>query len=132
MMRASSSVSPNSSQTLYVIRAADLTLTTDQAFTKVFAGTNYIVSNIFAVRKSGAFGVACLGGVYTGAAKSADVVVAAVQSWASLTGANTAATANLANLLQTKALNLPPILSLTTGNTGALTADIFIVGTVVD
>ena len=119
-------------QRLFVIRAADMTLTSDQAFTKAFTGTNYMVTNIFGVLKSGAFGVACIGGIFTGSAKSGDAVLAAAQSWASLSGVGTAAAAALANLLVTKVESATPNLSLTTGNTGALTADIFIVGVVVD
>ena len=119
-------------QRLFVLRSADMTLTSDQAFTKAFTGTNYIVTNIFGVLKSGAFGVACVGGIFTGAAKAGDAILAAAQSWASLSGAGTAAVAALANLLVTKVESATPNLSLTTGNTGALTADIFIVGVVVD
>ncbi len=48
-----------SGQTLFVLRGANMTLTTDQAFTKLFIGTNYMVTNVFAVLKTGSFGVAC-------------------------------------------------------------------------
>lgn len=119
-------------QTLFVLRAADMTLTTDQAFTKLFSGTKYVITNLTAVQKSGAFGVACLGGIYTGAAKTGDALCAAAQSWGALTGASTAAVATLANLLQTKVETATPFLSLTTGNTGALSADVFISGVIVD
>lgn len=119
-------------QRLFVLRSADMTLTTDQAFTKSFTGNNYIVTNIISVLKTGAFGIACVGGIYTGAGKTGDAVLAATQSWATLTGAGTSAIANLANLLQVKVETATPNLSLTTGNTGALTADFFIIGVVVD
>jgi hypothetical protein len=119
-------------QTLFVVRGADMTLTTDQAFTKLFSGTNYIVTNVFGVRKTGAFGTACLGGIYSAASKGGDTILAATQSWAALTGAGTSVAATLANILQTKVESATPFLSLTTGNTGTLTADIFILGVVVD
>lgn len=123
-----SAVVPN---TLFVLRAADMTLTSDQAFTKIGAFTSYVVTGVVATRKSGALGVACAGGIYSAATKGGDAIIAAAQSWAGLTGALTAVIAAVANLIG-KAETATPILSLTTGNTGALTADIFITGTIVD
>lgn len=116
---------------LFVLRNADMTLTTDQAFSKVGAFTNYVVNSILAARKTGSFGVTCLGGIYSAAAKSGDAILAAAQSWASLTGAGTATIASLANIIS-KFETATPILSLSTGNTGALTADLFIYGAIVD
>lgn len=118
-------------QTLFILRAADMTLTTDQAFTKQGAFTNYVVTGVTAIRKTGALGVACAGGIYTAATKGGDAILAAVQSWATLTGASTATLATVANLIS-KVESATPILSLTTGNTGTLTADIFVTGSVVD
>lgn len=119
-------------QLLFVLRSADMTLTTDQAFTKVFSGTNYQITSVSALRKTGAFGVACAGGIYTSAAKGGSALVAAVQSWAGLTGAGKIVSAALAALIATDVQTATPILSLTTGNTGALTADIFIYGVILD
>ena len=90
------------------------------------------MTNVIAIRKSGAFGTACIGGIYSAATKGGDAIVAATQSWAALTGAGTAVAATIANLLQTKVETATPNLSLTTGNTGALTADFFILGVCVD
>ena len=118
--------------TLFVLRNADMTLTTDQTFSKIGTFTNYVVTGVSATRKTGAFGVACLGGIYTGAAKSGSALLAAAQAWSNLTGGGTAQTATLANILQSVSANVTPILSLTTGNTGALTADLFISGVIVD
>lgn len=108
----------------------DMTLTTDQALTKLFSGTNWATTAIFGVRKSGAFGVSCAGGIYTTTAKGGTAIVAAVQSWAALTGAGTSTQATIAagGIQTTAALYL----SLTTGNTGALAADIFVCGHVLD
>lgn len=132
-MRAASSpaLAGNLTQTLFVIRAANMTLTTDQALTKVGAFTNYVVTNVVGVAKSGAFGTACLGGIYTGAGKTGDTLLAAAQSWANLTGVGLGVVAPAANILQ-KQESATPILALTTGNTGALTADIFVQGIVTD
>ena len=130
--QAPSIPSSNQQQALFVLRAADMTLTTDQIFTKLFTGTNYKITDISAVRKSGAFGVTCAGGIYTAASKGGSALVAAAQSWAGLSGANKIAVATLAALVATDIQSATPILSLTTGNTGALTADIFVYGIILD
>lgn len=118
------------SQLLWVIRSADLTLTTDQSLTKVFTGTNWAPTAIYGVRKTGAFGVAALGGLYTAASKGGNAIVAASQSWAALTGANTSVLATLALTgIQTSSVLY---LSLTTGNTGALTSNVLVFGYCLD
>lgn len=122
----------NMQQLLFVKRGADMTLTTDQAFTKVFAGSAYVVQSVACKRVTGAFGVVCAGGIYTGAGKTGDALVAAAQSWATLTGANTMTLATVAAIGTTAVETATPILALTTGNTGALTADFFIFGYCVD
>lgn len=120
----------NQSQMLFVLPSADMTLTSDQAFTKLFSGTNWIPTAIVARWTSGAFGVACLGGIYTGAGKTGSIIVAAAQSFATLTGAGTITTAVIA--LTANYFTATPTLSLSTGNTGGLVAKWFIYGSVVD
>ena len=134
MLRATAGSVPsiNAEQVLFVIRGANLAITTDQLFTKLFGGTNYAITNIMSVWKTGAFSIACVGGIYTGAAKSGDAVLAATQVFSGLTGAQTMQIATLANIIAIKTESATPILSLTTANTGALTADIFIIGFSVD
>ena len=130
-IRAQSTIAPGSAQQLlFVKRAADMTVATDQSFTKVGSFTTYVPLNIVANRVSGAFGTACAGGIYSAAAKGGAAIVAAGQSWAALTGANTAVSATIA--ATAASFTATPILSLTTGNTGALTADVFVFGVVVD
>lgn len=122
----------NGQQSLFVLRNANMTLTTDQTFTKLFPGSKYIITGIFGKLVSGAFGVACLGGIYDTAAKGGNALIAATQTWATLTGVGTAQTGTLAAIALTIVSTATPILSLTTGNTGALVADIFIFGVCVD
>lgn len=119
-------------QLLFVLRGADMTLTTDQAFTKVFGGSSYVIQSIIGKRVSGAFGTACLGGVYDSAAKGGNALVAATQSWLTLTGAGTGQTATLAAVALTVISTATPVFALTTGNTGALSVDLFIFGVCVD
>jgi len=117
------------SQILFVIRGADLTSTADQAFTKLFTGTNWFVSRVITVRKTWAFGITCAGGIYTGASKSGNAIVGALQSYAGLSGAGKLADLTLAAILGTDVQTSSNLyLSLTSGNTGALTADIFVLG----
>ena len=121
----------NVSQTLFAIRGANMAITTDQVLTKQAAFTNYLITGVIAVNKTGAFGVACLGGLYTSASKGGDALVAASQAWSGLTAAGLIVQATAANIIQ-KSESSTPILSLTTGNTGALTADIFVTGVILD
>lgn len=121
-----------SQQLLFVLRSADFQSVADQAFTKLFNGTNYAVTSITAVRKTGGATIAVTGGIYSAAAKGGSVMVSAAQSWLGLSGAAKMVTATLAALLGTDVLSATPILSLTTGSTGAVTADVFIFGVVVD
>lgn len=123
---------PVNQQLLFVLRNADMTLTTDQQFTKWFEGTNYSITDIRARRVSGGASVACLGGIYTAASKGGSALVAATQSWLGLSGAGKISRATLEALVDTDAQTATPYLSLTTGNTGALVADIFIYGIILD
>lgn len=118
-------------QLLFVGRGLDLQSTADQALTKMFDGTNYIPTKIYGVRKTGGVTVACAGGIYTAASKGGTAIVAAAQVWTAVTGALGFTAATLAAFAA--GLSATPLyFSLTTGSTGACTADIFIFGLIVD
>lgn len=119
-------------QPLFVLRNADMQSTSDQAFTKMFGFTNYVITSVVAKRVSGGTSVACAGGIYTAAAKGGSQLIGVAQSWVALTGAGKIVLATLAALLGTDFQTATPILSLTTGSTAAATADVFIYGYVVD
>lgn len=121
----------NASQILFVKRLADMTLTTDQIFTKLFSGTNYKITDIIAVRASGAASVACLGGIYDAASKGGNAIVAVGQNWVTLASGVTV-TPTLASLVSTTLLTTTPILSLSTGSSAACSANIFICGYCID
>ena len=116
---------------LFVLRSANMTLTTDQPFIACGVFTKWIPTSIVAILKTGAFGTACAGGIYNAASKGGTAIVAAGQSWANLTATNKIVVATLA-AGTTDAFIILPILSLTTGNTGALTADLFVYGSILD
>lgn len=120
-------------QLLFVGRGFDMTITTDQALIKRFTGVLWMPTHVVAKRVSGAFGTACAGGVYTAASKGGNAIVANSQSYAALTGANTIVNATLAAIAGAAAeTSAAAYFALTTGNTGALTADIFIYGVIID
>lgn len=126
-------ISPPSGQILlFVLRAANMAVTTDQPFTKMFAGSLYDPQSgtTIANCKSGAFNTACQGGVYTGAGKTGTQIISSTQSWAGLTAVN--AQVHPAIIANNSTLTALPILSLTTANSAALTADIFIFGACLD
>lgn len=121
----------SSQQLLFVLRAADMQLTTDRQFAKQFTGTNYLITSVIAKRVSGGASVVCAGGVYDASAKGGNALVATAQSWVAL-AANVNVVATLAAVVNTALLSDTPYLSLTTGSTAACTADIFIFGVVID
>lgn len=121
----------NLNQKLFQLIGADMQSTSDQAFTKLFAGTNYVITKVVAVRKTGGTTVACAGGIYTAASKGGSALVAAAQSWINLTTTNKIVDATLAALIATDLQSATPILSLTTGSTAAATADIYIWGVII-
>jgi hypothetical protein len=118
-------------QLLFVLRSGDFQSTTDQAFTKMFSGTNYVISRVIAVRNTGAASVAATGGIYSAASKAGSALIGAAQSWLGLSGAGKMVDATLAAVLATDVQSATPLLSLTVGSTGAVTADVFIFGVVV-
>ena len=116
---------------LFVGRDFDFQLTSDQALTKMFGGTSWIPTRVFAVRKTGGVTVACAGGLYSAPAKGGTAFVPAAQVWTAVTGTFGFANATLAAL--TVALAVSTVyFSLTTGSTGAVTGDVFVFGNVVD
>jgi hypothetical protein len=132
MPRTSSSsiVAANQEQLLFLGRGLNFQLTTDQALAKQFSGTNFLVTHVVAVRKSGGATVACAGGVYSTTAKGGSAIVAAVQSWVTL-ASGILVNATVAAI--TAVLSSSPIyLSLTTGSTAAVTADVYVYGVVLD
>lgn len=120
------------SKLLFKILAANMQLTTDQALTKMFVGTNYMITDVVGKRVSGGATVACTGGIYTSASKGGSALVAAAQSWLGMSGAGKIQVATPAAVNTTDFQTATPILSLTTGSTAACTADIYVYGLVLD
>lgn len=116
------------SQLLFKLAGANLQSTSDQPFAlAAYSGTNYVVTNVIARQRTGAATVTCAGGIYDTASKGGNAMVSAVQSWVTL-ASGVMVSATLAALTGTTLLSNIPILSLTTGSTGACTADFYIFG----
>ena len=127
-MPVSSSNTPlGTNALLFKLAGANMQLTTDQVFAKLFGGSAYLITAIIARQRSGGASVACLGGVYDGAGKTGNIIIAATQSWVTLASGIIVSGA-LAALTTTSLLTAAPILSLTTGSTAACTADVYVFG----
>src|ERR1700682_806781 len=116
----------NTGQLLFAGRGLNFQLTSDQALTKVWGGTNYYPTLIVARQRTGGASIACAGGVYDGAAKTGNIIVLAAQSWVTL-AAGVIVTAPI-NVGAALLLSATPILSLTTGSTAACTGDVLLYG----
>jgi hypothetical protein len=112
-------------QLLFKGSALNFQLTTDQPLTKVYGGSAYTVSAIFARQRSGGASVVCAGGIYDAASKGGNAWVAAAQSWVTL--ASGVIVPGVVALTATLGVN-NLILSLTTGSTAACTADVYVFG----
>lgn len=121
-----------SNQLLFKLSGADMQSTSDQVFTKIFSGTNYVITNVIAKNVSGGTTVVCAGGIYNAAAKGGSALIAAAQSWINLSVTGKIVNAALAAVLGTDIQTATPVLSLSTGSTAAATADIFIYGLILD
>lgn len=127
----SAGLSPAAGGPVASILNANMTLTTDQVFTFLLTPGSWVIRRIIAKCVSGAFGVACLGGIYSGAGKSGSIVVAATQSFVLLTASPKYVDLTLGTLVTTDVLTATTLfLSLSTGNTGALVANIYVFGDV--
>lgn len=122
----------DNNRSLFTLRGANMQLTTDQAFTKRGAFTLYMPTFIVAICKTGGVTVACAGGIYPAASKAGTALVASGQSWTNLTAANKIVSATLTAGMVTDAQSATPILALTTGSTAAVTADLLIMGIILD
>ena len=66
---------------LFILRNADMTLTTDQPFRACGSFTSYYLSHVFAKCVSGVFTTACAGAIYTAATKGGTALVSPLTSW---------------------------------------------------
>jgi hypothetical protein len=114
------------------IKNANMNVTTDQPFDMSpgwTAGYSFRITKITAEGSSVSLTTAA-GGIYQAAGKAGTAIVAAAQAYATLTGPNLALDLTLAAGATVYAANTQPILSLTTPQGAAATANVFIYGDV--
>lgn len=123
---------------LYKLTNANMQSTSDQVFTKMAAFNEALPMNYIAIPKNGGATVACTGGIYFQPSKAGTPDVAATATWINLDSttnpkkcvsimANMNSGVGTAKLIATGNIYL----SLTTGSTGACTADILVYGYIV-
>ena len=123
---------PSKPEPLFTCRGANLQSTADQPFEKVGGFINYKITGVEALCKTGGATIACLGGIYTGAGKTGNILIAAAQSWIGLSAPGKTTPITLGAPISTDIQTATPIFALSTGSTAAATADIFIFGEVLD
>lgn len=115
----------NGPRLLWILRGANMNVTTDQAFTPIGYFTSWMPTQIISTNASTSLTTAA-GGIYDTASKGGTAIVAAGQVYSSQT---TAAKNNALTLNNTDTRALPNVyLSLTTGQGGAATSDLYIYG----
>lgn len=112
--------------TLYRLIGADMNVTTDQALVKLHNYSAFVIVRFNAVNASINLTTA-QGGFYTGAAKSGNTLVAATQAYTDLS-TSAMGLALTANATGQGRQTVDPILSLTTGQGAAATADFYLIG----
>ena len=111
---------------LGVLKGANFNSTSDQPI--AISGAKYVIRRIVVTNASTSLTTAA-GGLYTGAAKSGTTIVGAAQIYTALTAASKFVDLTLEAGIATDSLTATSIfLSLTTGQGGAATADVYIFG----
>ncbi len=113
---------------LFILKGANFTLTTDQAFTRVGTFSNYRVSYVNAVMQTGGINSFCSGGIYTAASKGGFQIIASSQSWSTLTAAGKMLLPTLAAINNTQMMSEDLYFSLTSATVQPAVGDIYVYG----
>jgi hypothetical protein len=114
-------------QLLFKLLTANMNSTADQALTRQFQFTNFLITSIRVNNASISLTTAA-GGFYTAASKGGVTAVAAAQTYAALTGATLGMEAAIAAAGMATLTTGALFLSLTTAQGSAATADIYVRG----
>lgn len=112
------------SRVLFRLIGANMNVTADQSPVKLFSFNEYTIDRIIVTNASISLTTAA-GGVYSAASKGGTAIVAAAQAYAALTTSAAVLALTIAN---TNKRTETPILSLTTGQGSAATADVYLIG----
>lgn len=115
-------------QALFKLISANMNITTDQPFLPVggYPFSDFLITRIICWNASLSLTTAA-GGIYTAASKGGNAIVAAGQAYSTLTGSTLGFDLTIAAVGR-GAQSVTPILSLTTGQGSAATADFIIMG----
>lgn len=114
-------------RTIFTLIGANMNTTADQAFSKSFPFTTFILDTIIVTNASGAILLAA-GGIYTAPAKGGTAIVAAAQVYTGLTSTTKVINPTIASAGTDLRSDSTLYLSLTTAMGSAATADIYVVG----
>ncbi len=112
------------------LASANMNTTADQAITIALptGTTKYVVKDVIVANASTSLTLA-VGGIYTAASKGGNALVANTQVYSGVTGSTKLVSATLAAVAGTDIVTATTLyLSLTTGQGGAATADVYIFG----
>ncbi len=123
-----SQLSPNPTNLLGYLKAANFNVTTDQQVANLAANTKFQIRRITVMNTSVAGMSTAAGGLYTATSKGGTAIVAAGQLYTGLTNAATGLDLTLAAPNAILLANTPLYFSLTTGQGAAATADIYVYG----
>ena len=113
-------------QVLFRLRNANMNVTTDQEFERLGIYSSYLITAIRCANASTSLTTAA-GGIYSAASKGGDTLVAAAQAYSTLTGSTLGLDLTLAAVARGVRTGAP-ILSLTTAQGTAATADFYVLG----
>ena len=117
---------------LATLIGANMNITTDQPFTSNFdlGSLSYAVSKILVTNASISLTTA-VGGIYTAAAKGGTAIVAADQVYSALTSPTSLLSLTITAAGSGSVWSVDPILSLTTPQGAAATADFYLIGDII-
>ncbi len=125
---------PGYDQLLFTLTSANMNTTNDQTFNFVggeLRGLRYLIDRIVCLNASTSLTTAA-GGIYDTASKGGNALVANSQAYSALTGSTLALDLTIAAVGKAIVSGVAPILSLTTAQGAAATADFLIFGRIMN
>jgi hypothetical protein len=123
-------LTPPPTDLLFTLLGANFNSTADQQLAPTFNG-KFRIRRVVVLNASVSLTTAA-GGFYPAAAKGGTAVVASGQAYSALSASNLALECTLNDASKVLAAGTPLFLSLTTGQGGAATADVYVYGDVYD
>jgi hypothetical protein len=113
---------------LFTLLGANMNSTADQALSKAYAFSAFVIDKIIVTNASTSITTA-VGGFYGAASKGAPILVSAAQTYAALTASDIILNPTLQAVAQRRMTGSSVFFSLTTAQGVSATADIYVMGT---